>query len=105
MLQDDDYFMHILSSDTARDYCIKKYPWSKGIEPCEIHGMYGNFLSPDICGKCISDFNTHNLVCWECCFGRSNNVQKDVFRLHLFIPHWNVWAIAKIAIDACKKES
>ena len=57
--QDDDYFMSILSTDMAKDFCIKKYPWSKGIPPNEIHGAYGSFLSPRICGRRVSDFNTH----------------------------------------------
>ena len=56
--QDDDYFMSILSTDMAKDFCIKKYSWSKGIPPNEVHGMYGSYLSPSVCGQRVSDFNT-----------------------------------------------
>ena len=58
-LQDDDYFMQILNTDNAKNFCIKKYPWSKGIPSNEIHGLYGSYLGFFICGKRVSDFNTH----------------------------------------------
>jgi len=58
-LADDDYFMQILNTDNAKNFCYKKYPWSKGIPPNEIHGMYGAYLSFFTCGKRASDFNTH----------------------------------------------
>jgi hypothetical protein len=58
-LQDDDYFMSILNTDNAKNFCLKKYPWSKGIPPNEIHGAYGSYLDFFICGKRVSDFNTH----------------------------------------------
>ena len=58
-LADDDYFMKLLSTENAKSFCIKKYPWSKGIPPCEIHGMYGSYLSFFVTGKRASNFNTH----------------------------------------------
>ncbi len=58
-MQDDDYFMSILNTDNARKFCLKKYPWSEGLEPETVHGMYGAYLGFFICGKRVSDFNTH----------------------------------------------
>ncbi len=58
-LQDDDYFMKILSTDNAKRFCLKKYPWSGGIEPAEVHGIYGSYLSFFVCGRRVSDFNIH----------------------------------------------
>ena len=58
-LADDDYFMKLLSTENAEKFCLQKYRWSKGIPPCEIHGMYGSYLSFFVTGKRASDFNTH----------------------------------------------
>lgn len=58
-LQDDDYFMQLLNTENAKKYCLKKYPWSKGIPAEQVHGMYGSYLDFFICGKRVSDFNTH----------------------------------------------
>lgn len=58
-LADDDYFMKLLSTENAKNFCLEKYPWSKGIPPNEIHGMYGSYLSFFVTGKRASDFNTH----------------------------------------------
>lgn len=57
-LEDDDYFMKILNTDNAKNFCEHKYRWAKGIPPNEIHGMYGAYLGFFICGKRVSDFNT-----------------------------------------------
>ena len=57
-LPDDDYFMKILNTENAKNFCLKKYPWSKGIPPNEVHGMYGSYLSFFVTGKRASDFNT-----------------------------------------------
>jgi len=60
--EDDDYFMLLLNTPDAKAYCYKKYPWAystdpnKIIPPNQIHGMYGSYLSPIICGKKVSDF-------------------------------------------------
>ncbi len=58
-LQDDDYFMKILNTTNAKNFCLKKYPWSEGIPPNEIHGLYGSYLGYFICGRRVSDFNTN----------------------------------------------
>jgi hypothetical protein len=58
-LADDDSFMKILNTDNAKNFCLNKYRWSQGIPPNEVHGMYGSYLSFFVCGKRISDFNTH----------------------------------------------
>jgi len=61
-LPDDAYFGKLLISDDAWEFAAKKYPWAKDTDPPtppnEIHGMYGSYLSPIICGKRASDFRT-----------------------------------------------
>ncbi|MDH4127373.1 MAG: C39 family peptidase [Spirochaetota bacterium] len=59
-LSDDDYFMSLLRSDKAWEYAKKNYPdlISDGYTPNEIHGMYGNYLSPIVCGGKVSRFVT-----------------------------------------------
>ena len=62
-MQDDDYFMNILNTENAKNFCLNKYRWSKGIPPNEVHGMYGSYLSYFVCGKRASDFS--NLLRFE----------------------------------------
>lgn len=59
-LPDDAYFGKLLISDDAYAFAHKKYPWSikSHTPPVEIHGMYGSYLSPIICGRRVSDFKT-----------------------------------------------
>lgn len=68
-LPDDAYFAELLITREAWEFAAKKYPWSVNrkdnhgnplpdIPPNEIHGMYGSFLSPIICGHRVSDFQT-----------------------------------------------
>ena len=66
-LPDDAYFAQLLITREAWEFAAKKYPWSVNrkdnlgnplpdIPPNEIHGMYGSYLSPIICGHRVSDF-------------------------------------------------
>lgn len=57
-LPDDAYFGKLLISDDAYAFGHQKYPEliAKGIPPVEIHGMYGSYLSPIVCGNRVSDF-------------------------------------------------
>lgn len=65
--QDDDYFMSLLNTEEAKEYCYKNYPWAyndvfpeQSLPPNELHGMYGNYLSPLVCdGKKVSSFKTN----------------------------------------------
>ena len=59
-LPHDAYFGKLLISDDAYAFAHSKYPEliEKGIPPVEIHGMYGSYLSPIVCGKRVSDFRT-----------------------------------------------
>jgi hypothetical protein len=57
-LQDDDYFMKILSSDEAFAFAHKKYPdlLADGYPPYEIHGLYHSYLDHKVVGHRVSDF-------------------------------------------------
>jgi hypothetical protein len=59
-LPDDAYFGKILISDEAFAFAHQKYPKliEAGIPPNQIHGMYGSYLSPLVCGRRASDFKT-----------------------------------------------
>jgi hypothetical protein len=68
-LPDDAYFGKLLITREAWEFAAKKYPWSinrtdnlgnplPDIPPNEIHGMYGSYLSPIVCGRRVSDFAT-----------------------------------------------
>ena len=66
---DDDFFMHLLNTQEAKDYCYKKYPWAynlkdpeKSIPPNEVHGMYA-WLDVKVTGKRMSDFVTN--LSWD----------------------------------------
>jgi hypothetical protein len=61
----DDYFMMLLNTKEAKDYCYRNYPfaynathpdWS--LPPNQIHGMYSSYLAPLICGEKVSSFMT-----------------------------------------------
>jgi hypothetical protein len=56
--QDDDFFYSCLNSESAKYMCVKKYQWSKGLNPNEVHGMYNSYLDLLVCGKRTGDFNT-----------------------------------------------
>lgn len=65
-MADDDYFMSLLVSDEAKEFCYSKYPWAynslepeKSIWPNEIHGMYNSWLDEKVTGKRQSDFVTN----------------------------------------------
>lgn len=65
-LADDDYFMSLLNTQEAKDFCYKKYPWAynsknpdKSIPPNEVHGMYHSWLDIKVTGKRQSDFVTN----------------------------------------------
>lgn len=59
-MANDDYFMSLLNTEKANNYCHIKYPWSTGYPPNQIHGMYGSYLSPIVCrGKRASDFQVN----------------------------------------------
>ena len=55
---DDAYFAELLVAKEAWKFAKKKYPSliENGYSPNEIHGMYGSYLSPVVCGKRVSDF-------------------------------------------------
>ena len=56
----DDYFMTLLNTKQAKEFCYKKYPWAKGkYPPNQVHGMYNSYLDKLIIGKRISDFKTN----------------------------------------------
>lgn len=65
-LQDDDYFMQLLSSDQAFEVAEKKYASliAQGFPPYEIHGMYHSYLDRKVTGKRRSDFRL-DLTWWE----------------------------------------
>ena len=54
----DDYFMRLLRSDEAVEFCRQKYPWADrdGIQPNMVHGMYGSWLDEKVTGRRRSDF-------------------------------------------------
>jgi len=57
-MQPEDHFMELLNSPEAVAFCRQKYPWSDGIPPNEVHGMYGAWLDERVTGKRRSDFVT-----------------------------------------------
>ena len=61
--QPEDYFMELLNSEEAIEFCRAKYPWSEGIPPNEVHGMYGSWLDERVTGKRRSNFLTN--LSWD----------------------------------------
>lgn len=59
-LPDDAYFAKLLVAKEAWEFAKEKYPWliDAGYAPNQIHGMYGSYLSPIVCGRRVSDFRT-----------------------------------------------
>lgn len=59
-LPDDAYFAQTLVTEKAWEFAKSKYPnlIEAGIPPNEIHGMFGSYLSPIVCGRRVSDFST-----------------------------------------------
>ncbi len=57
-MADDDYITSLLNTEEAKEFCLKKYPWSKGIPPREVHGMYNSYVDEKVIGKRVSDFKT-----------------------------------------------
>lgn len=56
----DDYFMFLLNTNKAKEYCYKKYKWSKGkYPPNQVHGMYNSYLDELVIGERVSDFKTN----------------------------------------------
>jgi hypothetical protein len=56
----DDYFMVLLNTNKAKEYCYKKYKWAKGkYPPNQVHGMYNSYLDKLVLGERISDFKTN----------------------------------------------
>jgi len=67
-MADDDYFMHLLNTQEAKDFCYSKYPWAynknnpeKSIPPNEVHSMYNQYLDVKVCGKKVSSFENQKL--------------------------------------------
>lgn len=65
---DDDYFMGLLNTQEAKDFCYKQFPWAynskepeKSIWPNEVHGMYNQYLDKLVCGKKVSSFENQAL--------------------------------------------
>jgi len=53
----DDYFMNLLNTTEAYQFCHKKYPWAKGkYPPNEVHGMYCSWLDEKVIGERMSNF-------------------------------------------------
>jgi len=59
-LEDDEFFMKVLSSDDAEIMARSKYPSLalNGIPAYEIHGMYHSYLDSYVVGCRVSDFKT-----------------------------------------------
>ena len=57
-LPHDAFFTALLVTPAAWEFAKKKYGTlvADGYAPYEIHGMYGSYLSPIICGHRVSDF-------------------------------------------------
>lgn len=65
----DDYFMRLLRSQEAWEFCRKKYPWTthrndstgrplSDVPPNEVHGMYGSWLDERVTGCRRTNFVT-----------------------------------------------